>query len=318
MLTKGDWGVFEFDILAEKVLLFVLLMIPGYVLAKCRKLGEEAIPGMTVMITTVSMPCLVVVKLLEVDIASIGIMKALFCIVHIPLLIITLLFFANRLFKGREVEKFCSFFSNCGFLALPLAAVMFPDKPEVTVYISMCNIAYSILILTLGKGIFSGEKEKLSGILIKPVTVAFVIGVIMSLLKVGEKVPSAVTYTEFFASLTTPLSMTILGYELAHISIKKMFLTPSLYAVAVVKLFVYPLAGFGIILLFDCIPGFDVTPEMSSAIFLATGVSTAALAPALARDCGKDSSLASIITVGTTILSVITLPIMSLIFEMIF
>ena len=312
--------MFEFDVLAEKVLLFVLLMVPGYVFGKLKLIGEGGISGFTELITKIAMPCLVIVKMLETDMGKLGVENVIFCIIHVFAFLFLMYFVAGILFRKRPVERFCSVFPNCGFLGIPLAVAMFPDNPEVAVYISIWNIFDSILVLTFGVNILSDEKKKknILSVLLKPISIAAVIGIVLSIFEVGEKVPAAVEYTEFFANLTTPLSMTILGYELSKISFGKLFLCGRLYLTGFMKLIVAPLLALGIVGVFNLIPGIELSASLVAGVFLATGVATASISTALARNAGKDASLSAVLTVGTTILSVITLPVMSLVFEMIF
>lgn len=312
--------MFDFYVLAEKVLMFVLLMIPGFILGKFKILGKEAIAGFGEIITKVAMPCLVIVKMLETNIASFGVANVIACIVHVPAFLFLMSFVSRLIFKERRVERFCSVFPNCGFLGIPLAVAMFPDKPEVAVFLSIWNIFDSVMVLTFGVNILSGEKRKsnILSVLLKPISIAAILGIILSLFNFGSKFPMAVTYTEYFANVTTPLSMTVLGFELSKISWKNLFSRFETYTVSFMKLCISPLLALGIVYIFDLIPGISLSPALFAAVFLATGVASASIASTLANDCGKDAALAAILTVGTTILSVITMPLMSLIYEMIF
>lgn len=312
--------MFDFFVLAEKVLIFVLLMIPGYIMGKCKILNEKSISGFGEIITKIAMPALVIVKMLETNIFDLGAVNIICCILHVPVFIFLMYFITGLVFGKRRVERFCSVFPNCGFLGIPLAVAMFPENPEVTVFLSIWNIFDSVLVLTFGVDILSTQKQKKSilSVLLKPITVAAIIGLVLSFLNLGEKVPSAITYTEYFADLTTPLSMTILGYELSKLPFREMFLCRELYSTGIMKLFASPLVALVIVLVADLLPWISLSPYLAAAIFLGTGVATASISSALARDTGENSSLAAIITVGTTILSVISMPIMSLVFELIF
>ena len=312
--------MFDFYVLAEKVLMFVLLMIPGFILGKCKILGKEAVSGFGEIITKVAMPCLVIVKMLETNIASLGAANVIACIVHVPAFLFLMSFVSRLVFRERRVERFCSVFPNCGFLGIPLAVAMFPDIPEVAVFLSIWNIFDSVMVLTFGVDILSDEKRKsnILSVLLKPISIAAVLGIVLSLFNFGSKFPAAVTYTEYFANVTTPLSMTILGYELSKISWKALFSRFETYSVSFMKLCVSPLLALGIAYVFNLIPGISLSPALFAAIFLATGVASASIATALANECGRDASLAAILTVGTTILSVITMPLMSRIYELIF
>ncbi len=312
--------MFDFNVLAETTLMFMLLMIPGFILGKYKILGKEAIAGVGEIITRVALPCLVIVKMLETNISSCGIANVIACIVHVPTFLLLISFVSRLIFKKRPVEHFCSVFPNCGAFGIPLAVAMFPDKPEVVILLSIWSTFDPVIMLTFGMNILSEEKQNrnILSVLFKPISIAAVLGMILSLFDFGSKFPMSVAYTEYFANVTTSLSMTVLGYEISNVSWKSLFFRFETYAVSIVRLFISPILALGIAYIFHLISGTSLSDTFFAAVFLATGVATASMASTLANDCGRDATLAAVLTVGTTIFSVITMPLMSLVYEMIF
>lgn len=315
----------SFGTLLKNVLLFAALIIPGYVLGKMKKLNSATTVGMSHILTDIAMPFLVFSKLLEIDVKALS-AGELACSILSPFFSVAcLLLFALLFFRKREgapdaaVSRFCSVFSNCGFLGIPLCIALFPNNPEITVYISIYNVFSTFLLLTVGVWILSDGKEKISvsKALISPVSVAVVLGIVISCTGIAPKLGYALTYSTYLAQLTTPLSMIVLGYKLSTLPLQKTVLTPRLYTVSALKLLISPvLCMMAFVLAFVL---FDFYNEgLMMAMFIAMAVSTPASAPAMAERYERDGELASILTLGTTVLGVVSVPLMYMLMQGIF
>lgn len=309
--------------LLVNVILFFLLMIPGYIMGKCKHIEEGAMLTLSNLLSDVAMPALVFSKLLEVNLLSVS-FPTLVCCILMPFITVLLLYaIVTWVFRKPQCDaasRFCALFSNCGFLGIPLACAIFPDQPEVAVYVSVFNVFSTFLLLTLGTGILSQDKRAVRplGILCSPITVALVLGCIGSYFRVGEYVTQIATYANTLAQLTTPLSMVVLGYHFSKLPFQKILCNSRVYSVAFFKLLVMPLLAMGVLVLVDLIPDVNVSGELAVAMLLATGVSTAASAPAMARKYGQDDGYAAALTLGNTMLCLITLPLIYLLFEAVF
>ena len=215
---------------------------------------------------------------------------------------------------------FCAVFPNCGFLGIPLAAAMWPDKPEIVLYISVFNVVSTFLLLTLGVYILSGDKRniKIGKTLISPIFFAIVLGVAASLLKVAACVPAIQTYSLTLAQLTTPLAMITLGYELSKMNLLKMWANAGVYITSFVKLIVSPTIAITVLALMKYAFMIDISSSVACAMLVATAVSTAASAPSMAKKYGADSEYAATLTLANTLICVITLPLLYMLFGLIF
>ena len=315
-----------FPVLLKNVLMFTMLIIPGYVLGRMRKIEKSSIVSFTNILMYVAMPFLVLAKLIETDLSSlslVGVVAAL----TVPFVVIFSTFFLSRLFFRTEesrrrypAERFSSVMANCGFLGIPLAAALFPDNPEVVVYVSLYNVVNTFLLLTFGVYILSGSRETVSvkGALVSPIAAAILLGVLFSLFGVGEAIPELSTYSTTLAALTTPLSMTVLGVQLSGIGFKRIFLTGALYRVVFLKLILAPLIAMLLLFTVSVLLSVLVPISCLAAVFLSTAVSTAASTPAMSDKYGVDGEHAAVLTLGTTLFCTATLPLMYLLFERLF
>lgn len=321
--TKG-FSMIPFDVLICSIVLLIALSIPGYWLGKMKKISDGVASDMGTLLTDVAMPFLVFSKLLETDLSTVSTTDAILCVIFpvglLPLLFLTLRF----VFKGYEAKDaknasiFCGIFSNCGFLGIPLATALFPNRPQIAVLVSIFNVFSSFMLLTLGVTILSGERKKfnLFKILFRPITVAIVLGIGASLLHHRVlAIPYIAQYSCYLASLTTPLSMIVMGYELSKLPLLSVFRERKLYPTAAVKLLLSPFIS--ILILWGLRKlGIDIAMQTVTAIFISTAVSTAATAPAMARKYNSDARLSTVQTLGTTLLCTITLPLCYLVFDL--
>ena len=321
-----------FTSLISTVAMFAALMIPGFIMGKSRRIDGGAMVTVGNILSDIAMPALVFVKLIETDVSSLKITDILISVLLLALTIPVIYFISRLIFKPRDGKRehlsaiFCSMFSNCGFLGIPLAAALFPHDPEVTVFVSLSNVTSSFLLLTLGTNVLeNGNSEKvgrkqnpIASLLLRPVTFAVILGTACSLLGVGKAFPQMTTYFGTLSQLTTPLSMTVLGYELSKMSLCGLLGDRRVYVTAAIRLLLSPLLALTALFALRLIPGMEVSYELMAAMLIATAVSTAASASAMARAHGIEGSLAASATLVNTLLCVVTLPLIWLLFDAVF
>ena len=312
-----------FPTLIANVVLFALLIIPGFVLGKARLIERGALVSMTNILMYVAMPFLVFGKLVATDLRQISYVDILLCTVIPAVMILGGLLVAVLVFRKKgddtrhRVGRFCAVMPNCGFLGIPLAEVLFPTRPEVAIYMSLFNVVSTFLLLTVGVYVLSGDKKDISfrRAVLSPIMASIVLGVIVSLSGISAQVPQIATYSGILAALTTPLSMLVLGVELSGLRFRRLVCTPALYVTAALKLVLMPVAT--VLLLFVLkLCGLPLSAPVMAALFLATAVSTAASAPAMSKKYGQDGELAAILTLGTTVLCTLTLPLLYLLADL--
>lgn len=307
------------------VALFMLLMLPGWILGKMRRISESEIDALGTLLTCVAMPALVLCKLLEADFSSLHPTAVLISML-LPVLVVlltdgvTVLLLGKKRAREMGVRRFCAVFSNCGFLGIPLASALFPNAPEIAVYVSLFNVVNTFLLLTVGNSILSpgAQRPNWKRLLCTPVVLCILLGAVLLWIGHAPLCGVVATYTSYFAMLTAPLSMLVLGYELSKVKVGQMLRSRALYSVSLIKLVWMPLLALGVLLLLNFLPAVTVEKRLATAMLLATGVSTAASAPAMAGANGADRSHATTLTLGTTLLCLVTLPLLNLLFELLF
>ena len=305
-------------IMLKNVVLFVTLALPGYLLVKAKVLNSQHSGVLSKLLMYVGMPFLI----LSGTVNNISFDKAL--IIKLILTSAVGIAFTFAMFflskpitamekseKTRGMMRFCMAFSNNGFLGIPLAVAVFgADSPVMTVLVIL-NIITNILMYTLGVYLVSGDKSRISlkKAFLNPVLIAFIVGVVLNLMKVNTYIPEISTFSSHFSGLVTPLSMTILGMKMAEIKFVSLFKSPRMYYVCSMKLVAFPCIILALLLASGYLGAGIVDDSIILGFFIAFAMPTAGLASTFADGFGGDTENAVSMTLGTTVLSIFTIPI---------
>ncbi len=313
----------------KNVLLFVLLAVPGYILVKSKLLKQEQSGVLSSLLMYVGMPFLIVSGTIGISFNKdiiIGLLTVtlLGTALTFALYLISFFFAKYKSENDKEFQKkrrgmmrFAEIFSNNGFLGLPLALAI-GVNPTVFAYLVVLNIINNVLIYTLGMYLISGDKKTISikNILLNPVLLGFVAGIILNLSGVTKIVPEIATYSDHFKNLVTPISMLILGMKMGGIKFSTLFKEKTLYLVSAVKLVLVPVLCVAITYLIATLFSLNIQ-DLTTALFIAFAMPTAGLATAFADKYGGDIDGAVIYILGSTIISIITIPVLYMLLNMI-
>lgn len=213
----------------------------------------------------------------------------------------------SGIFLGRNaadlnLERFACVYSNCGFIGIPIIHAVF--GPEGVFYLSGYMIVFNVLVWTHGLMQMTGNRDlkQLKEFLFSPMLAAIVLGLITFLGKI--KIPALILDTTgMIADMNTPLAMIVAGLAIADADFGKMLKKGRIYLVSVIKLLVIP-----IVLLF-LVSGLPVPLIVKSTIVIAAACPTATTGTMFAIRYGGNARYMTEIFSITTILSVISIPI---------
>ncbi|MCD7772603.1 MAG: AEC family transporter [Ruminococcus sp.] len=215
--------------------------------------------------------------------------------------------FAHLFIRGDSsdsvAERLNSTYSNCGFMGIPLALALFGS--EGVFYVTAVNTAFNIIVWTFG--IFSVTKDKsymsIKKIVTNPTIIATVVGFLLFLCRI--ELPSIIyTPCDYISSTVTPLAMIVAGVTIAQNNILKAFLKPRIYLVCALKLLIVPLI---LAFLFAFIP--DINNTSVTTALMCLSCPSATIATMLSVKFNKSASYSAQMFGITTILSVISLPV---------
>ncbi len=295
---------------AVNVLVMLMLMAIGFIITKKDILTSVGIKQITELVLRAAVPCLIInsyQREFEPETAKKLAYALVFSvIIHIVYIIIATLIFRKRPDKKDRISKFSIIYSNCGFMALPLIDSLYGGEGVfyAVAYVTVFNILY----WTQGIYLYTNDMKQLSlkKAFFTPGVLGAVIGMALFFAQITLPLPVAKT-VGFVASLNTPLPMIILGTYLVNLNIKETLKNGSLWAVTGLRLIALPILTIFIVKLFH------MESIMSMPLILASACPVAAVATLFAVRYDLDSEYASQAVSFTTLLSIITIPVIMMI-----
>ena len=296
-------------IVAVQVIIVFILIAVGFILKKSKMLDESGLKQLTNILLMIVTPCVLISSYQREFIPEHAmnlLAAALFTVlIHIVMIVISTIIYRPEETKRYRINIFSAVYSNCGFMAIPLlTAVLGADGVFYGAsYLAIFNICY----WTHGVYLYTGDRKSLS--LKKAFLNPGVIGTLLSLalffcrIKLPDILLSPV---EYLAGLNTPLAMIVLGAYLADINLLKTLKKLSIYTVSLLRLIVFPI----IAILLAKVMHLDET--VATAVLISAACPTATVTTLFAAKFGLDAGYASEIVSFTTVLSVITIPLIML------
>ena len=295
-------------VLLNKIIALFLIILIGMYGTRKNIINEEVNKGLRRMLLEITLP-LLVINSFSFDFAE-GMGKNvltsfIYSIVFIAIGgIISYILLIPMKGEKKKILHFANVFSNCGFIGFPIINSLY--GAEGVVYTSIFNMIFTIVIWTYGVMIFSDKisKENIKKVLVNPAIIAVYIGIPMMLFKI--KLPSAILdTTKIVGDMTAPISMIIVGSILSKINIKDVFKEVSVYYGSLIKLVLIPLGLIGIkAVLKD-------NSNIINTIIIIQAMPAAAMTSIFAADFNKEKEYSAIVVFITTLLSIVTIPIIA-------
>lgn len=205
-------------------------------------------------------------------------------------------------FRGIFVNL--AVFANVGFIGFPILQDLFGETG--TLYTIAYNTSYQLFFFTYGLFLLEGKKKfslkNLFGNSIVRVSVASML-LYVSGLRFPSFVQSAMTSV---GGMMVPISLMIIGYEIAQIRFREILLDRPSYLVSALRLFVMPAALALVLSLCRAERTVAVTAV------LLTALPAGSLTVIVAQENGSDTPFAARAVAQSTFLMLVTLPLMFL------
>lgn len=303
-------------ILLKQVVIMLIYLCVGAVCYKTGVITEEGNRSLSNFVLYAVNPALIFISYQQ-DF-SVRLLKGLLTTLVLSFAGILLFILAARLLirskDGGEtgIERYSAAYSNCGFMGIPIASVLL--GAEGVFYITAFNTAFNILIWTHGVCVISGNRKEMDikKVALNPTIIATALGFVCFVLKL--RLPE-IPYTacSSISSITAPFAMVVAGVTIARTDLLKAVKKLSIYKVCLLKLIVMPLVS---VLLFAAIP-MNIDRTVILTTILALACPTATTCTMLTLKYRKNSVYAAEIFAVSTLLSVLTLPLVIYIQELI-
>jgi len=314
------------------VLSLLLMAVPGYLLVKAKMLNKSAESVLSAIVLYGAQPVLMFTsfqKTYQPEIAvNMLVVAGVALVVHLVMIGILSVVIKNKNNESKlNCVKFASIFSNCGYMGLPFLKMLFGEtNSEILIYGAVVIAVFSLLTWSLGIFIVTGDKKQMSvkKAFFNPTCVAIYIGALMFFLvqkpltvlamntPVQELTSKLMTSVNIIGDLVTPLSMLLIGVKLANIKLKELFLNKWAYLSCFFKLIVMSVVTM---LLSAFLP---VSETVKYGLVFLLSMPSATATVLFAVQFGGDGETATASVLLSTVLSIITIPLMYLIFQQVF
>lgn len=214
---------------------------------------------------------------------------------------------ARFVFPKAPIDHFAAAFSNAGFIGIPLVRQSLGN--EAVFYLVGMITLLNILQWTYGSNVLKGGRVRITAksILFNPIFFGAAVGLLMYFTGWGVSMPTVISGAiQGIAALNAPLAMIVMGIYLARSDIKSLVATPRLYWVAAMRLILIPLLT---LLVFSFLP---LKTEIRLAVLLAAAAPVGANAAVYSQLYELDYAYACQTVTLSTILSIITLPLITM------
>lgn len=302
-----------------KMMELFLIIIFGYIANKCNVLKKDAKQTLTKIVLNISLPCTIISAVMTSQ--SIPDFKNLIILLIVAFLGYAVFYVLAKITskvlrlegKQKGVVEFAIIFSNVGFVGYPVTQAIFGDASVF--YTTVFNIPFNVICYSLGVNILNADAnagktlsiyEKYIKSMITPAMICSVISLIMAVFKFQGPHFLANAFS-CVGAITTPAALLIIGSTLADMDVLTMISNPKAYIVTAVSIALTP---FLIYLIFA--PFCKSDPLLLGEAVVIAGMPVATSGTMLCVQYGGDEKLMAQLTFISTLLSLVSIPIIAI------
>lgn len=289
----------------SQVLILMILVALGALLSKTGILTESGVRSITDMVLMTVTPCVIIKSFVrEFDAKALKGLLISFLIavmVHIGFIVLSRIILHSKDISRERVLRLGVVFTNCGYMSLPLQEAILG---ETGVFYGSSFIAiFNLFVWSYGIITISGDKKYLTPkkLVFNPGMIGLAVGLVIFLFSLP--VPKIIYQPiSFIAALNTPLPMIIIGYHLSKTDILKSIKDLQCLLASLVRMLLLP--AVAIALMYLC----RVRGDMLVSAAISCSAPTAAITTMFASKFGGDTELSVNMVSLTTIMSLLTMP----------
>ena len=297
-------------IITQMLMIFGIVLV-GLFAAKRNLWAGDLDRKLSIFIMNISMPALILASVMGKDLAfenSELISLAVVAVVNYVVLI-GLAYLIPHLFKVNKarlgISRFMLAFGNVSFIGYPVCDAVF--GPKAVFCASVLNIPFNLLVFTIGVSFINGGKAKSAfspRLILSPCVIASLIAVVIAVARIQMPTPVG-QWFHLLGDLTTPCALLIIGSSLSHIPVRDMLGNRFVYSMTLLRLLILPLAVGGVLALMG------VNPFVSDVAVVLSAMPVATNGIMLCLQYGKDERVMTQGLFFTTLLSVISIPLVA-------
>ena len=300
--------------LLQQIVVFFLMMACGFLVVKRGLIDAKSSRTLSVICIYIIMPC-VMINAFQIEYSKSirdGFLLAVAAAVLIHIFLLVFVRIIGKPLKLSVVEKASIIYSNSGNLVIPMVAVVLGEK--WVIYASAFLSVQMILMWTHGESLMEAKAGvNWKKILCNINLIAIIIGIILFFARIRLPVVIGNTMSQISATLG-PVCMIMLGMTMTEVNWKEIFSHSRIYLITALKMIVTPLF---VLLLLKYSPLASMVKDGKTILLIslmAVITPSATTVVQLAQLYDEEPVYASTINVMTTIVSIVTMPLMVMLY----
>ena len=302
-------------LLMNQIIQLFIMIFMGFIIVKAKLLKAEDSKILSVIVLYLIIPC-VIINAFQVDYTPQtvkGLLIALAGSVMTQVILLIVVSILGRVFHLNEVEVASIYYSNSGNLIVPI--VTFILGKEWVLYGCVFMSVQLVFIWTHCKKIISRESTyDWRKIVLNINMISIAIGIVLFLTRIH--LPAIINNTlSAIGSMIGPASMIVTGMLFAGMDFKQIFANKRVYFVSFFRLIIVPVIALFLIKCSQLSKFSSNGNKLMMIVFLAIITPSASTVTQMCQVYENDSQYASAINVVTTLLAIVTMPLMVMFFQ---
>ena len=302
-----------FDVM---ITLFVLV-VAGYAAGKLGYLGGDFDRQLSRLVINITCPALILSSAMTGELPDRRYIVPLLAVSVVTyVLLAAVAFLLPRYLTRQQTDEgavgFALMFGNVGFMGYPVVASIFGH--EAVFYAAVLNVVNTFAVFTVGTVLITGRSEVEGSRFQKkvlystPMIAAYLTMAIVAL--EIDNIPAAVSQPlTMLGNITVPAALLIVGSSMSHLPLRSMLGNRTVYLTTLFRLVLLPVAVYYLTLLL----GFSSFVVNINTLVIAMPVAT--YGTILCLKYGRDTTMITEVTFITTLLSMLTIPLLVMFFR---
>lgn len=295
------------------VVLFIIVVL-GYVLCKLGYMGDKFDQKLSAIVIDVTCPALILSSVMGDALPDRTLILPLLGVGFLTYFILLVFgFFVPRLITKNHDDQgmigFALMFANVGFIGYPIVSSIF--GPKAIFYAALLNMPNTFFIFTAGVMLVKGEysiRQLNPKVLFSPAMIAaFAAALIVALnLHTPDLIARPITMV---GNITVPAALMVIGSSMARLPLKQIIGSWKVYVSSAVRLVVVPVSLY---FLFRVCGVSDAINDINTVVI---AMPVASFGTMFCMKYGRNPALMTEITFITTVASILTIPLITMLFR---
>ena len=297
----------------EVMMTLFAIMIVGYVAGRLGYLGGEFDKKLSSLVINFTCPALILSSAMTGELPDRQLILPLLGISLLTYIILSgvalwLPHFLTRKKEDEGVVGFALMFGNVGFMGYPVVASIFDH--QAVFYAAVLNVVNTFAVFTIGTILINGDLGEGKHFQKKVLYSTPMLSAYMAMLIVAfgiDHVPGIISQPlTMIGNITVPAALLIIGSSMSQLSARTMLGDLTVYATTIFRLLLIPVGFY-----FFCkAVGFSSYVVNINTVVIAMPVAT--YGTILCLKYNRDTTLITEVTLITTLLSMITIPLLTI------